>query len=219
MDYVISLGGSCIVPDKIDIEFLKEFKALIDDRVEKGDRFIIVTGGGKTCRTYQDAAREIFSPNNDSLDWIGIKTTALNAELVRSIFNAPEVIIDPTKEIERKNIMIACGWKPGCSSDKDAVLLAQTFNIPIIMNLSNIDYLYDKDPNLDGAKPLVNASWDELKSIVGNKWVPGANFPFDPIATQLASDLKLKLIIIYGKNITNLKNFFEDNSFIGSVIQ
>ena len=56
---VISLGGSIIVPDKINVEFLKDFKKLINDFVEKGNKAIIVCGGGKTARLYQNAASKI----------------------------------------------------------------------------------------------------------------------------------------------------------------
>ena len=33
---IISLGGSLIVPDNIDIDFLKDFKKLVLSHVEKG---------------------------------------------------------------------------------------------------------------------------------------------------------------------------------------
>ena len=85
MEYIISLGGSCIVPEKIDTAFVKSFKALIEERVAAGDRFFIVAGGGKICRVYQDAAKKIADVSETNLDWIGIKATALNAELIRTI--------------------------------------------------------------------------------------------------------------------------------------
>ena len=40
---IISLGGSLIVPDNIDIDFLKDFKKLILSQVEKGKKFVIIT--------------------------------------------------------------------------------------------------------------------------------------------------------------------------------
>ena len=33
-----------------------------------------------------------------------------------------DIIIDPTKKVESdKPVLLAGGWKPGCSTDKDAV--------------------------------------------------------------------------------------------------
>ena len=43
MDIVISLGGSLIVPDHIDVEFLKRFERLIAKHVKKGKRFLLKT--------------------------------------------------------------------------------------------------------------------------------------------------------------------------------
>ncbi|MBP9803218.1 MAG: UMP kinase, partial [Candidatus Pacebacteria bacterium] len=84
--FIISLGGSLIVPNEIDIEFLKSFKELIIKKINEGNRFVIVTGGGKICRKYQDGAKELSNPSNEDLDWIGIASLRLNAELIRVIF-------------------------------------------------------------------------------------------------------------------------------------
>ena len=67
------------------------------------------------------------------------------------------------------------------------------------------------------AKPRTRIKWKEMKSIVGFKWKPGANLPFDPIATKKASNLKLKVIII-GKSISNLKNYLENKKWKGTEI-
>ena len=48
---VISLGGSLIVPNKIDYEFLDEFKKILIKNKKKYN-FIVVCGGGSTARTY-----------------------------------------------------------------------------------------------------------------------------------------------------------------------
>ena len=47
---VMSVGGSLIVPDAIDTNFLSSLKALIEKETAQGRRFIIITGGGKTSR-------------------------------------------------------------------------------------------------------------------------------------------------------------------------
>lgn len=220
MKYVISLGGSLIAPENIDVAFLKEFKKLIESF---NDEFVIVTGGGKTCRKYIQSASEISEISDEDKDWIGIKATKLNAELVRSIFGkvAYEKVIDnPNKKITTtKKIIIGSGWKPGCSSDKDAVLLAKNIGAKTVINLTNTDYVYDKDPKLPDAKPLKNITWNELRKITGNKWVPGMNVPFDPIAAKLAQKLNLKVVVMNGRNLSNLKDFFEGKEFVGSVVE
>ena len=56
---VISFGGSLIVQNQIDTVFLKEFRNLILKYIRKGKRFVIICGGGRTARNYQEAARSV----------------------------------------------------------------------------------------------------------------------------------------------------------------
>jgi uridylate kinase len=85
---ILSVGGSIIIPKTgFDIPFLKKFRAMILDRIKKGDRFILVIGGGATCRQYQDAAKQVVKMSDEELDWLGIHTTIYNAIFVRFLLN------------------------------------------------------------------------------------------------------------------------------------
>src|ERR1035437_166327 len=83
---VMSLGGSLIVPDEIDTDFLKLFISMIKEYVSKDFHFLIITGGGKICRRYNDSLKKIVESTNEDLDWLGISATRLNAEFVRICF-------------------------------------------------------------------------------------------------------------------------------------
>ncbi|MFB6198407.1 MAG: hypothetical protein ABEI52_09105, partial [Halobacteriaceae archaeon] len=149
--YVIAVGGSLIVPDHIDIDFLYEFREIILDHVDDGDRFALIAGGGRTSREYQEAARDIKQLNEVDLDWLGIHATRLNAHLIRTIFRdvaREKLVTNPTKNItfDGNSVLVGSGWKPGCSTDHDAVLLADEIGAETILNLSDLDYVYDKDP-------------------------------------------------------------------------
>jgi len=220
---VISLGGSIIIPDKIDVEFLKDFKKIIIDFVEKGNKAIIVCGGGKTCRLYQEAAAKVSNVRNDDLDWIGIHTIRLNAQLVKTLFlgDVHEVVIhNPNDKVNfKEKVLIAAGWKPGWSSDYDAVLLAKNFNVKTVINMSDISYVYDKEPkNNHDARPIKEMSWKKLRKLVGNKWNPGLNVPFGPIAAREAEKLGLEVVIIKGNDLNNLKKFLDEKEFNGTII-
>ena len=97
---IISVGGSIIIPKTgFDIKFLKKFRELILSRVKKGEKFILVIGGGATCRVYQDALKKTVKINNNDLDWLGIYSTWFNAEFVRLMFGeyaSSFVIKNPT---------------------------------------------------------------------------------------------------------------------------
>ena len=217
---VISLGGSIIVPGEIDKVFLKKLREII---LRLGQtRFMIICGGGKVCRNYQNAAKEIADVSKEDLDWIGISATWLNAELVRSIFGEEahrKVIHNPDEEIDGSNrVVIGAGFEPGSSTDLRAVQLAKRFGAVRVINMSNIDYVYSADPKKDpNAERLTEIAWSEFRKLVGNEWDPGLNMPFDPIASREAEALGLEVIII-GNDISNLEKLLKGEAFKGTTI-
>jgi uridylate kinase len=224
---VISLGGSLIVPDEIDWKFVRNFKDIIKRQIAKGSKFIIITGGGKLARRYQEAAIKVTKKlTDDDRDWLGIHATRMNAHFIRTIFrdNAHPVINKNPNDLEdffnfKENILVAAGWRPGFSTDYDAVLLGKYFGVTKIINMSNIDYVCDKDPNkFKDAKKLKNISWADFRTMVGNKWDPGMNAPFDPIASKLASEAKMEVVILNGKKLKNMENCLENKKFNGTAI-
>lgn len=225
---VLSVGGSIVAPDKPDSEFLKEFAALVRTWLGKNAerKLILVVGGGGPARAYQNAYKSVNedkSAKADEADWIGIMATRLNAQLLRAIFadlcNEP-VVYDPTQCSDFSGqVLVAAGWKPGFSTDTDAVYLAERFGAKAVVNLSNIEKVYTDDPRKNpDAKPLDTISWKDFRKMVGDEWVPGKNCPFDPIASKRAEAAGIKVICAGGKNIQNIQNILNDESFIGTTI-
>jgi len=219
---ILSLGGSVIVPDKIDTSFLKNFKKLIMEFIKKDFRFAVYCGGGSTARKYQKAYENAGGDNQEALDWIGISSTHLNAFLLRAMFDGvceEEIISDPTKKISFNKIIFAGGWKPGWSTDYDTVLLAKNLGASEVVNITNTDYVYTKDPNkFKDAEPIKSISWSKFRKLVGSEWKAGLCMPFDPIAAKEAEKLKLKVVVL-GKNLDNLKDFLDGKGFEGTVIE
>ena len=223
---VISLGGSIVAPDGVDVPFLKDFLSLINKFLEDDEkrRFILVVGGGGPARAWQNAYREIAaSVKDEEADWIGVMATRLNAQLVKAIMGdacSQPVITDPSKAGPfTGRVLVAAGWKPGFSSDYDAVLLAEQFGAEMVINLSNIKQVYTDDPRKNpDAKPLDTVSWEDFKALVGDEWTPGKNVPFDPVATRHAAKMRLKVICAAGKDLPNLSNILEGKPFIGTLI-
>ncbi len=219
--YVISLGGSIIVPDAVNTAYLKPFAALIRKRIAKGDRFVIICGGGSTARNYMNAAAKIHALSPIDLDWLGIHASRLNGHLLRSIFRdiaSLHVVKNPNGAIPKGKVVIAAGWKPGRSTDNVATLIARKAKIKTIINVSNIDYVYDKDPKkFKNAKPVKEMSWQKFRKLVGNKWDPGLNLPFDPIAAKVAEKENMKVFVV-GKSLTNLEKIFSGKKFVGTTL-
>lgn len=225
---VISLGGSLIVPNGgINTPFLKKFNAFIRAKLaEKNRQFFIVVGGGSTARHYRDAGRDVVGHElpPDDLDWLGIHATRLNAHLLRTIFRdiAHSHIIERYEIIRKTSdpVVVASGWKPGWSTDYCAATLCEDYRVNTVLNFSNIDTVFDKDPKEHrDAKPVKKINWEGFRQIVGSTWIPGMNAPFDPVASKKAQELGLRAIILKGDNFENLEKFFKQEDFVGTTIE
>src|SRR3990167_7297786 len=142
---IISLGGSLVVPNGgMDTKFLSQFNEFIRLKIAEKWRFFIVVGGGATARHYIDAAKKITGEISDwDLDYLGIHTTELNAHFIRTVFRDiahPRIVHNYEKKIEnlKEPLVIAAGWKPGCSTDYDAMLLVRDYGGDTLINMSNI---------------------------------------------------------------------------------
>lgn len=221
--FVISLGGSLIFPDDLDKIFLMKFRKIIQKHAKKGRKFIIICGGGKLARSFQQAASKKRKLSNEELDWLGIHATKINAHLLKSIFgnNAEDFIVgNPNAKINfKKSILVAAGWLPGWSTDYDAVLLAKNIGIREVINMSNVDYVYDKDPRKNrDAKKIEKISWNGYNKLISKKWKAGMNVPFDPVAAKEAQKSKMKVNII-GSDLKNFENLLNGKKFRGTVIK
>lgn len=234
MTYVLSLGGSIVAPPEgPDARFLADFAARMEKWLDARNdrRVIVVVGGGTAARTYQAAYRSILSlrtpspsaSEDEALDWIGVAATRLNAQLVKAALGplcVEDVVTDPSAPIAFfGRVLVASGWKPGFSSDYDAVYLGERFGASLIINLSNIAKVYTADPRIDpDAKPLDVISWPRFRRMVGDQWTPGANLPFDPIASAKAEAGGMKVICAAGRNLDNLFRILDDLPFEGTTI-
>lgn len=226
--FVLSLGGSLIVPEGgIDTDFLSKFHDFIRNQVAVHKRrFFIVVGGGVITRHYQKAASTVRGQalTDSDADWLGVHATRLNAQLVRTVF---QDIADP-RVIKHYEVIlkidaavaIAAGWKPGWSTDYCAVTLCQDYGMREVINMTNVDQVYTKDPKkCSDAKPMSNATWQEYRAMVGESWHPGMNAPFDPIASKLAEEFGITVKILNGKNLENLSQALDNKAFSGTIIK
>ena len=227
---VLSVGGSIVAPDAPDVAFIVKFVASMKKYLDqdKSRKLILVIGGGGVARSYINAYKDVMSQfsstiSSDTADMVGIMATRLNAELIRASFAdlcpSPVVYNPTTVENFEGSVLVAAGWKPGFSTDTDAVILAERFGANMVVNLSNITKVYTSDPKEDPtATPIDSISWDDFIKMVGTEWSPGKNLPFDPIASQKARDAKIKVVCANGRDIQNIENILAGENFVGTVI-
>jgi uridylate kinase len=210
--WVISLGGSRIVPDDVDEDFLKRFKKLIDSHEDK--KFVVVCGGGRTARRYILALRKLGKGVRDQ-SGEGIAITRLHAGFMTRLFGseANEEVPRNMKRVAgllKKNRVVFCGalrYTKKNTSDGTAARVASYLKCAFI-NLTNVKGLYDKDPKespLDsrghrtgrGAKFISRISWSEFYSIASRiKYEAGQHFVLDKLAARIIRDKKIDTYIV-----------------------
>ncbi len=222
---IIAVGGSLLVPDSIDVSFMKRLKGIVEKLINgRGMKVALVIGGGKTARVYQSALREFPHVTKEDLDWVGIKSLLLNAELVLRAFldlsPHPKVLEQPEDFRDfSESLFIVGAHEPGFSSDTDAVLFAERLGAKEIINFSNTDYVYDKDPRkYPDAKKFTSLTWDVYRSLIPREWTPGLSVPFDPIASERAQKLGIRVAIL-GASLENLEHYLQGEEFKGTVIE
>ncbi len=221
----MSVGGSLIVPDHIDTAFLVAFKDFIVKETALGRRFIIIAGGGKTARRYQDAAAAVSETKSDDLDWLGLHATRLNGHLLRTIFRDlahPVMITNPDDVLDihdNSRLIIAAGYRPGASTDLRAIQIADRVKAHKVVNLSNTDYVYTDNPKTNpAAKKIEDITWDTFRTLIPENWDPGLSSPFDPVAAREAQRLGIEVAAINGTRLDALAAYLNGQPFVGTRI-
>lgn len=220
---VMSVGGSLIVPDQIDVGFLRSLKKLIEEEADR--KFVIIAGGGRTARRYQEAAAALHPLDKEDIDWIGIHATRLNGHLLRAIFKDvaypvmvtnPDDVQDAPKNIR---VIIAAGYRPGASTDLRAVQIAERVGSTKVINLSNTDFVYTADPkNNPDAQPISDSLWSDFRQLIPSEWDPGLSSPFDPVAAKEAEIKNIEVACINGQKLDELRKYLNGETFIGTRI-
>ncbi|MEM0465589.1 MAG: UMP kinase [Candidatus Pacearchaeota archaeon] len=223
---VISLGGSLIVPEKISIDFLKEFRKVILKNIKKY-KFIIVCGGGKIARNYINALDNSIRKNKKYFEClIGISVTRLNARFMTYFFETdekygmPHEIKDIEERIRERNFVFCGGmrYEKDETSDSTSAKLARHFKTEFI-NITNVQGLYDKDPKkFKDAKFIPEINHKDFYKIAKKiKFKPGQHFVLDKKAARIIKKYNIKTYII-GPDVKNLDNLLNNKHFIGTII-
>ncbi|MFX0115085.1 MAG: UMP kinase [Candidatus Hodarchaeota archaeon] len=222
---VISLGGSVINPGTIDKAFLEGFTHLLEEMVENGHKFVVVCGGGAVSRQYIAALPEELSEGQK--DMIGIEPTWLNARLIAVYFRnlcsqvIPRQFDQLIGQLERYPIAICGGYLPALKTDEDAAIIADYFGAKSLINVTNVDGVYDKDPTkVPDAKKFDKLTYKEFIDLFwGERIGAGANAPFTLIATKIAERAKIPIVVL-SKNLERIRKAILDpfTPNIGTII-
>ncbi|MHA2231590.1 MAG: UMP kinase [Candidatus Hodarchaeales archaeon] len=222
---VISLGGSVINPGTIDKVFLKAFTSLIEEKVENEHRFVIVCGGGAVARQYIAALPEGLSEGQK--DMVGIEPTWLNARLIAVYLQdlcsqvIPRHFDQLIGQLEHRPVAVCGGFLPALKTDEDAAIVADYFGAYSLLNVTNVDGVYTKDPTkFSDAKRFDKMTYKEFFDLFWGEGIgAGANAPFTLIATKIAERANMPIVVL-SKDLDGIRKAIE-NPFapdIGTII-
>ena len=221
---VLSLGGSLIIPNEINIPFLKEFKRIILKNTDK-HKFVIVCGGGNIARKYINALKKVGMKETFQ-SFAGISATRMNARFMSYFFNQNQEIGIPHKMKELKKYVkkfdvVFCGaleYKPNQTSDSTSAEIAKKFKT-IFINLTDVTGLHDKNPKeYKDAKFIPKISWKNFNKLVNKiKFKPGQHFVLDQTASKIIMKNKI-ITYILGKDMAQLDNLLKNKKFKGTII-
>ena len=216
MRAVLKIGGSLLYDDngQVHIDRLKEYANSIKDLIKDGHSLVVVVGGGKPARIYISAAR-VLGANEAQCDWLGIKAARNNAELLCAALGdlAYPKIIDDYDELEVAvnlgKVVLLGGMVPGQSTNAVAAASAELVHADMLFNATNVDGVYDRNPEEKGAKKLDSVDIAQLREILSTEGTKAGQYNlFDPVAIGIVERSQIPTVIFNGNNPENLKKAF-----------
>jgi uridylate kinase len=212
MNIAISLGGSLLTGKSkdpnitINPENYQRYAEIIKKLHKDGHKLMVVCGGGKPARYFIDAAKKLDA-TRDIQDYLGVKSTHLNALLFMAALGpiADQKRIyqrgSDIKHAPKDKVLVGGGFKPKSSTDYRAVIFAQHMKADMIINATDIDGVYTKNPKIHkDAEKLPSLTCTTLEEIIkrNTRQAPGEYGLFDLKAVRLAKKLDIPIIIIDG---------------------
>jgi len=218
---VVSIGGSVVLSDEADALFLKKLTTLFL-KLSRDVKLFVIVGGGKIARRYISLGRELGF-DEDTLDLIGIDVTRVNARIITNLLGVSNKEIPHTTSAAEDldfPIVVIGGTDPKHSTDLVGAELAEKTHAVRFVNATNVDGIYDKDPNIyKDAKQLKEVSIDQLIAQYGTKWgAAGKNIFMDEPALEIIKRAKIPTVVVNGKRLDQLEKALNGKAFDGTTI-
>jgi uridylate kinase len=209
---VLKVGGSIIYDQLLNINFdlFKRLKLWYYDQKDKYSKMVFVTGGGGLSRSMEDKIADNIG-GEKYVHNIAMSLTQTNATILASYLEddtifVPQTLGDAYEYLveEDGKTMVSGGLKVGWSTDMDAAVFADILGIDKVYKISNIDYVYDKDPKeFFDAKPIKDISWKDyfklFDIVAGEQHKPNNSMPLDVESVQYCARKGLSFFITGGK--------------------
>ena len=228
---VIKFGGSLIFSEGgiINSQKITEFCNIIKHQNDY-DSIVIVCGGGTIARQYIRAIRDLTA-NEVLCDLVGIEISRVNSRLIIAEMKGLAYPQVPTSFEELSlalgihKITIMGGIQPGQSTTSVAMTVADYLKAEKLVILTDVDGIYDKDPDLHkDAKLLETISYNSLQKLIldssaDTQASAGEYRIFDAVSLQILKRSRIKVIVMSGKNLSQFQKLWNnEKQFIGTTV-
>jgi uridylate kinase len=218
----IKLSGS-IFSEQRNEDTIKRYAEMLTD-ISIDVQPIVIAGGGNIARHYINLARYLGS-DEASLDIMGIEVSRLNAKLLivalgeQAYSQVPKNLEEVTIAAESGKIVIVGGLHPGQSTNATSALIAEKVRASRFLNATDVDGIYDLDPNISrNAKLLNEITVSECMEILKNgSSMAGTYDLMDIVALKVIERSKIPTRVLRS-DITNIKNAIIGTHHIGTEI-
>jgi len=201
MKLVIKIGGSLSMnKDGPKVNYFKKILPILK-KIDAKNQLILSIGGGKFVRKYYDVVKK-FGISNDKMEWIAVDMLRANVRFLSFLMNKKPIF--SLKELKKNSDGIIGGIKPGRSTDANAAYAAKIIKADMLIKLTNVDGVYDKDPNkFKYAKKIEHLTFRELADYI-EEGKPGSYGILDKLAIEIIIKNRIRTIIMNGKNPENI---------------
>ncbi|WP_457559114.1 UMP kinase [Candidatus Harpocratesius sp.] len=229
---VLKIGGSLLFDSSLSLQLTKLSK-IVEILQEAKNIAAIIIGGGKIARKYIQAARKL-NANESLCDTFGIQASRLNALLLITALGShayPTVMTSPndiSQAALSQRILVSGGFIPGQSTTSVTFQIAETLEATDVIILTDVDGIYDKDPNKHpDAIKFDSLSISELEQVIygtGGKTqaAAGEYRIFDAVSLQILKRSRLQVRLTNGNNFSSLRSLLVEENFsslVGTKIQ
>ena len=197
---VIKLSGRIFGIDNAKI--LKDYASFLV-KISKICQPIIIAGGGNIARHYITHARS-SGADESTLDELGIEISRLNAKLLiyalknKAYSHPPTTLQEVRHAVDDGLIVVTGGLHPWQSTNGTAALIAEKINAEQFLNATDVDGVYDMDPNkFKNAKKFKRIELKNLRNmLVHEDSLAGGYDLMDIVALKIIERSKIKTRIL-----------------------
>jgi len=209
---VVSVGGSVLLTGSGDLPYFDGLATLLR-RLGSERPLVVTVGGGRTARDYIQLGRALGLTEVE-LDEVGIEVTRLHARLLAARIGPPTPAHPPTTvpavvdQLRHASPVVLGGTEPGHTTDGVAALVAVRIRAARVINATNVDGIYDRDPRSDPtAHRIDRLTWPEFRAMVhaSTSGEAGQNFLFDRLGADALARAGIPLLVVPGRDLANLE--------------